>query len=431
MPTEEVTTSTRKKSIEAARLAAPPAPTSDHLAGALQADSIRGPKPAETAPPPPAVEEEQAPPAPVVAAPPPVVAAPPPEIAAAPPRPAHKPDPFGQGPGKLITTPLREPYRGEEVGKQGPGAKIPTEFNLPGTGTVALPSTAYAPDAAHHAAPIRDGRIHFGGAGQSPDAPADSSKNKRAWDKDKDQQFNYAMDPHGGLKLSDPHKEMIDAVGAPDAEGKRSGQRINHSTMLAGGDAAGAGTMKVNQGKVEELTDSSGHYRPLVTQTAQVASTLAQQGALDPARSTVELTGKKKGEKELRLTAQELLAYEGDPTKKWGRAKDAPALAPAPPRLRPQHAAPSEARQKLDQSMAGRGAMYDPPVSLATAREKFAETGDRAHLTAPEDAIRLAHKRKDRVLKQIPTFDQNTLQPAPLTRPRRSKREPMKPGEAD
>jgi hypothetical protein len=53
--------------------------------------------------------------------------------------------------------------------------------------------------------------------------------------------------------------------------------------LLAGGDVAAAGEIVVRDGKIELLTDRSGHYMPGRSQTQQVLDQLASHGiVIDP-----------------------------------------------------------------------------------------------------------------------------------------------------
>ncbi|MCV7288948.1 methyl-accepting chemotaxis protein [Mycolicibacterium wolinskyi] len=72
----------------------------------------------------------------------------------------------------------------------------------------------------------------------------------------------FTMDPHGNLYVSLEH-----------ARG-----RIHHSTLSSGKPVTGAGELTVVDGRLIELTDNSGHYRPLRSNTQNVIDELANQG---------------------------------------------------------------------------------------------------------------------------------------------------------
>jgi hypothetical protein len=71
----------------------------------------------------------------------------------------------------------------------------------------------------------------------------------------------YVMDPNGQF-YAGPH-----TVG-----------RFHHSSFLAGGAIAGAGELKVRSGKLEEINNKSGHYRPGLYQVVQTLTQLDKDG---------------------------------------------------------------------------------------------------------------------------------------------------------
>jgi hypothetical protein len=61
-------------------------------------------------------------------------------------------------------------------------------------------------------------------------------------------------------------------------------RHFHHSSLLAGGEVAGAGELVVKDGRIELLTDQSGHYMPGRARTLQVLEQFASQGiVIDPA----------------------------------------------------------------------------------------------------------------------------------------------------
>ncbi len=74
----------------------------------------------------------------------------------------------------------------------------------------------------------------------------------------------FVMDEHGNLYASTYHE-----FG-----------RFHHSSFLAGGEVAAAGELLVRDGKVELITDHSGHYQPGRARTQQLLDELAHQGIL-------------------------------------------------------------------------------------------------------------------------------------------------------
>lgn len=60
---------------------------------------------------------------------------------------------------------------------------------------------------------------------------------------------------------------------------------FHHSSFLAGGDVAGAGEMKVHEGRLSMISNASGHYRPGSRQVTQTLNQLKASGApIDQAR---------------------------------------------------------------------------------------------------------------------------------------------------
>jgi hypothetical protein len=79
------------------------------------------------------------------------------------------------------------------------------------------------------------------------------------WEKDKAERVNFAMDADGGHYTSDPLQELRRSIQQAQLDDDGPAQRYNHSSMVGGGDVAAAGTLKVRQGRIEEMGDGSGH----------------------------------------------------------------------------------------------------------------------------------------------------------------------------
>jgi hypothetical protein len=235
---------------------------------------------------------------------------------------------------RYATTPLDAHYVGEETNMHEQG-HLPMDI-----GGLAMKGTHYADSAAEYGVSAQEGLL-TGARG-----PLDSTKARAMWAKDKDQRLNFALDGAGGLYAADPMLELARKLD----RGTRTGVRNNHSSLVGGADVAAAGTMKVRGGKVEELADNSGHYRPGVAQTHQAAEHMVGAGVMDEARSTVSLSGKGDGQRELNLSTTELLAYGPE---------------------------------------------------MQAAREAYARSGDKAALAAPEKQIRKAHAKKDAVHDEL------------------------------
>ena len=66
-------------------------------------------------------------------------------------------------------------------------------------------------------------------------------------------------------------------------------QGVHHSTAVAGGPVAGAGTLKVQNGQITELTDESGHYKPEAEYLIQTVEHLQGQGMSASQISLIDL----------------------------------------------------------------------------------------------------------------------------------------------
>jgi len=95
---------------------------------------------------------------------------------------------------------------------------------------------------------------------------------------------------------------------------------INHSSLLGGGRAAGAGEITVDQGKLTQVSDSSGHYTPTNEMTHQVVKELEGQGVdmHDVSMKLVPKTGDHMMSapaghhlRNLHASAREFMAYGG------------------------------------------------------------------------------------------------------------------------
>ncbi|MGE5380588.1 MAG: DUF4157 domain-containing protein, partial [Methylocystaceae bacterium] len=115
--------------------------------------------------------------------------------------------------------------------------------------------------------------------------------------KDKFNRHMFTMGSKGDLYSADVTKE------------KRIHGRVHHTTMSGGQEQAAAGELRVNQGKLEAVSDGSGHYQPGTAMTYQALKNFETRG-VDLSSTHVELSGKGKGQKTLNLSATELLSYQ-------------------------------------------------------------------------------------------------------------------------
>ncbi|MEV5705228.1 hypothetical protein [Actinoallomurus sp. NPDC052274] len=95
---------------------------------------------------------------------------------------------------------------------------------------------------------LRDskGRPFNSVAGENPDAPG----------------AIFVMDKHGNIYASN-----FEEYG-----------KFHHSSLLGGEDVAGAGTLSVSDGRVNAISNSSGHYKPSAEINQQVVDHLRSQG---------------------------------------------------------------------------------------------------------------------------------------------------------
>jgi hypothetical protein len=112
------------------------------------------------------------------------------------------------------------------------------------------------------------------------------------------EQLEYVMDPTGqmyqfapgppemvGHRQVDPrtNKESIVVEGALNPiTNKQVPKEVlaHHSSVLAGAPVAGAGVIKVKEGKITTVTNYSGHYKPSTAALMQTVEELLKQGAL-------------------------------------------------------------------------------------------------------------------------------------------------------
>jgi hypothetical protein len=71
---------------------------------------------------------------------------------------------------------------------------------------------------------------------------------------------------------------VVDKDGNLYASNEQIVGQFHHSSFMAGGDVAGAGELKVVNGQLELITDSSGHYQPTQAMTDQVVQYLRARG---------------------------------------------------------------------------------------------------------------------------------------------------------
>jgi hypothetical protein len=126
------------------------------------------------------------------------------------------------------------------------------------------PGVKYLDDAGRedHRLTVHDGLIY-----NAKGLPFDTSSGVSAFGPSSNGRAIFVMDEHGNLYASTFQKF----------------REFHHSSLLAGGDVAAAGEILVRDGKIELLTDRSGHYVPGRLRTQQMLDQLASQGVvIDP-----------------------------------------------------------------------------------------------------------------------------------------------------
>lgn len=107
------------------------------------------------------------------------------------------------------------------------------------------------------------------------------------WNGEGKDKFIYTMDGKGAMRAVDPAARnewaRMDMPGlaapATDRGDKQLGL-VNHSSTVRGKDVAAAGDMTVRDGRLETLSNISGHYRPDVGMLHQAAHTIGTKGAM-------------------------------------------------------------------------------------------------------------------------------------------------------
>jgi hypothetical protein len=154
-----------------------------------------------------------------------------------------------------------------------------------------------------HRLRFQDGRAHHGDKRVS----TQGASGEGSWGQKGANRHIYAMRPDGALHTAaawDEHRE-VDAqefhdanpmhVASPSARDDSTAVNLgflNHSSLVAGGDVAGAGEMMIDDGEVRLVNDRSGHYKPDNEMLMNTVAELGEQGA-DLDKLTVEFANKK------------------------------------------------------------------------------------------------------------------------------------------
>jgi hypothetical protein len=110
--------------------------------------------------------------------------------------------------------------------------------------------------------------------------------------------------------LSDSVNDVTAEPGANVGDEDRRLELVNHSSLVAGDRVAGAGELRVAHGKLQQVTDQSGHYRPDAAMTHNTLETFAKNG-VDMRDVAVKYSKKPGLARPVIAPALEAMGYEG------------------------------------------------------------------------------------------------------------------------
>jgi hypothetical protein len=265
-------------------------------------------------------------------------------------------------PKPLLTKSLDKDYVGEDKGQSWAENNNKLSKDLLGT---PVTSTYYPEDSTEFSSKVEEreqrkvltqgGKVLNSTDTVGPDGKIEEGS-QAMYIKDQHERLNFAFDGGGGLHTSDPATETMRQLDIVN----NVAQRHNHSSLVGGKEVSSAGTIKVRQGQVEEVSDLSGHYKPSIVHTQQAVEQLQKSGVMDEQRSSVRLGGKG-GNRDLMVSGTEFSSW----------------------------------KDRIDQ-----------------ARQSFDQSGNEQELVKPEQEIRALHEKKSsaqeqlkRVDKRIPTLE--------------------------
>jgi hypothetical protein len=149
-------------------------------------------------------------------------------------------------------------------------------------------STSEAED---HAVSVKEGALMHQGVPLNTATASGTG----TWANGGEGRYLYAKSKEGQVRAVDAWKEHLESPmsEAPTAEGKvpTNLQMVNHSTLLGGKEAQGAGEIRADHGKHVVMSDRSGHYKPDNQMLYNSVKGLVDEG-LAPEGTTVEMTDK-------------------------------------------------------------------------------------------------------------------------------------------
>ncbi|MEQ1568993.1 MAG: hypothetical protein ABMA64_25365 [Myxococcota bacterium] len=180
-----------------------------------------------------------------------------------------------------------------------------------------------------HAVSASNGKLQLGGASMDTTGATGVGTQQTMIDGKRELsgkgKFIYTMDKGGKLTAADAwaeHQEVDLHHQDPDTlKAQHELRMVNHSSLLGGEAAAGAGELMVEDGTLQQITDASGHYTPSGKMTANVVKELQEQG-VDTHDVAMRLTRNGGKEQQLHASARELVQVQNqlDAT---GDARDA------------------------------------------------------------------------------------------------------------
>jgi hypothetical protein len=107
------------------------------------------------------------------------------------------------------------------------------------------------------------------------------------WNGEGKDKYIYTMDGAGAMRAVDPadknewaRKDMPGLAAPATTNADKQVGLVNHSSTVRGKDVAAAGDMTVRDGRLETLSNVSGHYRPDVGMLHQAAHMIGTKGAM-------------------------------------------------------------------------------------------------------------------------------------------------------
>ncbi|HMV66141.1 MAG TPA: hypothetical protein PKA64_04780, partial [Myxococcota bacterium] len=301
-----------------------------------------------------------------------------------------------------ITRKLIDHYAGEHEGK----SLSETDGTLSTSiqGDTPIVGTYYAQDSSEFGTGVKDGRLHKDGeVVNSSDLvrPGGSVEkgSRRIYAKDRSERHNFAFDRDENLLTSDPAVETMRQLDIV----KNEARRHHHSSLVGGKEVTSAGTMKVREGKVEEVSDSSGHYKPSIVHTQQGVERLQKLGVMDEARSSVRLSPKGSGG-ELLMSGTEFGSWKDDidhARTKWGKTGRESDLHAPERRIRDLHSKKTSTLNELNRmksSPTSTGGEVEEPSAgvVQTPLLKPSEIKQRVTKTREDERGRMTRAMKNR-----------------------------------